>query len=124
MTTPELLASIRGPADLRDLDGDQLTALAAEIRTVLRMGDVHTFLVAPTLLGRDVPALLEEAVPELVGHGPEQLLLDELPFLRHAWVWGANDAAWAVMLRTPFATLIADGRRSPLPKPPALSYSP
>jgi acyl-CoA synthetase (AMP-forming)/AMP-acid ligase II len=68
----------------------------AEIRTVLQMGDVHTFLVTPMLLGRDVPALLEEAVPELVGHGPEQLLLDELPFLRHVWVWGANDAGWAV----------------------------
>jgi acyl-CoA synthetase (AMP-forming)/AMP-acid ligase II len=68
----------------------------AEIRTVLKMGDVHTFLVAPTLLGRDVPALLEEAIPELAGREHERLMLDDIPYLRQVWVWGPTEADWAV----------------------------
>src|ERR1700761_2971478 len=36
-----------------------------ELRTVLRLGDVSTLLLGPTMLGRDMAAYLEEAVPGL-----------------------------------------------------------
>jgi acyl-CoA synthetase (AMP-forming)/AMP-acid ligase II len=67
----------------------------AELGTVLRIGDVHTLLAAPELLGRAVLPVLEEAIPGLSGADRGRLALDELPYLRQVWLWGPNDAAWA-----------------------------
>jgi acyl-CoA synthetase (AMP-forming)/AMP-acid ligase II len=68
----------------------------AELGTVMRIGDVHTMLVAPELLGRGVPEVLEEAVPGLVdADAPDRLLLDDMPYLRQVWCWGSTDRAWA-----------------------------
>jgi acyl-CoA synthetase (AMP-forming)/AMP-acid ligase II len=67
----------------------------SELRTVLRIGDVSTLIAGPTLLGRDVLAYLEEAVPGLAdAQGPE-LFTDELPFLRSIWITGETDRRWA-----------------------------
>ncbi|HEX5587884.1 MAG TPA: long-chain fatty acid--CoA ligase, partial [Acidimicrobiia bacterium] len=68
----------------------------AELATVMRIGDVHTLLVAPEMLGHDVPAMVEEAIPALAdADGSRDLLLDELPYLRQVLVWGATDRGWA-----------------------------
>jgi acyl-CoA synthetase (AMP-forming)/AMP-acid ligase II len=68
----------------------------AELRTVLRIGDVDTLLAPPTLLGRDVHSFLEEAVPGLADQKhPGPYFLAEVPYLRSVWVAGKADRAWA-----------------------------
>ena len=68
----------------------------AELATVMRAGDVDTLLVAPTVLGRDVPAMLEQAAPGLSRHpGSGDLMLEAFPYLRRVLVWGSTDRAWA-----------------------------
>jgi acyl-CoA synthetase (AMP-forming)/AMP-acid ligase II len=68
----------------------------AELRQVAHIGDVHTLLAPRTLLGHDVAASLEEAIPGLASQaagGP--LLLDGMPSLRAVWIEGGSDRAWA-----------------------------
>ncbi|HUJ66528.1 MAG TPA: AMP-binding protein [Acidimicrobiales bacterium] len=66
-----------------------------ELRTVLRLGDTSTLILGPTMLGRDVPAFLEEAVPELRTASAPELFLAGLPYLRSIWVTGDTDRPWA-----------------------------
>lgn len=69
----------------------------SELRTVLRIGDVSVLLAGPTMLGRDMHAFLEEAVPGLAdAPGPGPLLLESLPYLRSVWITGPTDRRWAV----------------------------
>jgi acyl-CoA synthetase (AMP-forming)/AMP-acid ligase II len=72
----------------------------AELRTVLRIGDVHTLLAPSRLLGRDVAEVLEEAAPGLAGTTDGRLLLPALPHLRAVWIVGDGPRAWS----RPFAT--------------------
>lgn len=67
----------------------------AELRTVLRLGDVAVLLCPTTLLGRDVAAFLESALPGLGQATEPWLALEELPYLRQIWMSGATDRPWA-----------------------------
>lgn len=69
-----------------------------ELRTVLRLGDVSVLLLGPTMLGRDMIAFVEAAVPALADAAGPALFIDELPFLRSVWVTGATDRVWARQL--------------------------
>jgi acyl-CoA synthetase (AMP-forming)/AMP-acid ligase II len=66
-----------------------------ELRTVLRLGDVSTLILGPTMLGRDMAAFVEEAVPALAKADGPELFIDELPYLRSIWMTGETDRAWA-----------------------------
>jgi acyl-CoA synthetase (AMP-forming)/AMP-acid ligase II len=66
-----------------------------ELRTVLRLGDVAVLLSGPSMLGRDMTAFLEEAVPGLSDASGPELFLSELPYLRSIWITGDTDRAWA-----------------------------
>jgi acyl-CoA synthetase (AMP-forming)/AMP-acid ligase II len=66
-----------------------------ELRTVLRLGDVSTLLLGPTMLGRDMAVFLEEAVPGLGDSLGPDLFLPGLPYLRSVWVTGPTDRPWA-----------------------------
>jgi acyl-CoA synthetase (AMP-forming)/AMP-acid ligase II len=84
-----------------------------ELRTVLRLGDVSTLILGPTMLGRDMAAFLEEAVPGLRGSPTAELFLAELPYLRSVWITGATDRSWArsepIDKRPPAAGPVTDG---------------
>lgn len=65
----------------------------AELKKVLRIGDVHLLISLAHMLGIDRHDYLERAIPGLQGAQPE-LLLPELPFLRHIWIMGASSTSW------------------------------
>lgn len=67
----------------------------AELATVLRLGDVSVLLLGPTMLGRDMAALLEEAVPSLVEADSPDLFISQVPYLRSIWFTGPTDRRWA-----------------------------
>src|SRR4029079_6673111 len=70
----------------------------AEIRTVLRIGDVDTLLTARSVLGHDMQDMLEATVPA-VGEAPAaRLCLPDAPSLRAVWMTGTTDRAWATPL--------------------------
>jgi acyl-CoA synthetase (AMP-forming)/AMP-acid ligase II len=70
----------------------------AEIRTVLRIGDVDTLLTARSVLGHDMQDMLEASVPALVEATDERLFLPDAPSLRAVWMTGTIDRAWATPL--------------------------
>jgi acyl-CoA synthetase (AMP-forming)/AMP-acid ligase II len=67
----------------------------AELRQVLRIGDVHTLIAPSTLLGRDFHGYLEAAIPGLADSGPSPAFVPEVPYLRAVWIDGESDRAWA-----------------------------
>jgi acyl-CoA synthetase (AMP-forming)/AMP-acid ligase II len=69
----------------------------AELRRALRISDTTVLFAAPTLLGKDYEAFLEEAVPALTDHDASQGPLHDprVPFLRSVWIVGDSDRAWA-----------------------------
>lgn len=69
----------------------------AEIRKVLRIGDIDTLITAPAVLGRDMAQMLEDSVPGLAGADARTspLYLPEAPFLRAVWMTGEVTVAWA-----------------------------
>ncbi len=73
----------------------------AELRTVLRIGDVQLLFAPASFLGRDVPAFLEEAVPGLAGASAGPLLLNDMPYLREVWMWGGAARPWATAVDVP-----------------------
>jgi acyl-CoA synthetase (AMP-forming)/AMP-acid ligase II len=66
-----------------------------ELRTVLRLGDVSALFLGPTMMGKDMVAFLEDAVPEVRSAGDPALFLEELPYLRSIWLTGETDRPWA-----------------------------
>jgi acyl-CoA synthetase (AMP-forming)/AMP-acid ligase II len=66
-----------------------------ELRTVLRLGDVSTLILPPSLLGKDMAAYLEDAAPELQQAAGPDLFLPGLPYLRSVWMTGPTDRTWA-----------------------------
>ena len=82
------------------------TYKSSEIRTVLRVGDVDTLLGATTILGKPVAALVEQAVPGIVGQRAPFRLVDA-PYLRRALLWGSDLPAWAAPT-DPFAPRAGD----------------
>jgi acyl-CoA synthetase (AMP-forming)/AMP-acid ligase II len=68
---------------------------APELRTVLRLADIHTLLCPATMFGRDHQLRLEEALPGLDQSIEQPLLLSDAPLLRSIWLAGAHDRAWA-----------------------------
>jgi acyl-CoA synthetase (AMP-forming)/AMP-acid ligase II len=68
---------------------------ARELRTVLRLGDVAVLFSCPSVLGKDMAAFLEDAVPGLDSAERPELFLSELPYLRSVWMSGAVDRPWA-----------------------------
>ena len=79
----------------------------AELSQLLRIGDVHTLLAPSTLLGHDVVALLEDAVPGLAASTGTPLLLDQMPHLRAVWIVGSTGRSWA----RPFDVTATSGSR-------------
>jgi acyl-CoA synthetase (AMP-forming)/AMP-acid ligase II len=71
----------------------------AEIRTVLRLGDIDTLITARTVLGKDMQRMLEDSVPGLADAradgGASALFLPAAPSLRAVWMSGDADAPWA-----------------------------
>jgi acyl-CoA synthetase (AMP-forming)/AMP-acid ligase II len=67
----------------------------AEIRKVLRIGDIDTLITASTVLGKDMQQMLEDSVPGLATATGSRLFIPELPSLRAIWVTGGSDRAWA-----------------------------
>jgi acyl-CoA synthetase (AMP-forming)/AMP-acid ligase II len=67
----------------------------AELGTAMRLGDVHTLLAPTSFLGRNVEALIEEAVPGLGTAAAGTLFLPSMPHLRQVWLWGPTDRRWA-----------------------------
>jgi acyl-CoA synthetase (AMP-forming)/AMP-acid ligase II len=70
----------------------------AEIRKVLRIGDIDTLLTARVVLGRDMQDMLEASVPGLADAAGPHLFLPETPSLRAVWVTDEVDAPWATSL--------------------------
>ncbi len=71
--------------------------MPAELRTVLRIGDIGVLVSGPTMLGKDMHAFLEEAVPGLAQCVSTQpLFLTDMPYLRSVWITGPTDRDWAV----------------------------
>ncbi len=64
------------------------TSRAPELRAALRLGDAGLLLTIPEVVGRDVGALVEEALPFPAGAAPDRLLTPEAPYLRSVWFIG------------------------------------
>ena len=84
-----------------------------ELRTVLRLGDVHTLLLGPTMMGKDMISYLEEAVPALRDATGDNLFLEDLPYLRSVYLTGEGDRPWA-------RHMSLDGSGAPASVPDAL----
>jgi acyl-CoA synthetase (AMP-forming)/AMP-acid ligase II len=67
----------------------------AEIRAVLRIGDIDTLLTAPSVLGHDMLEMLEASVPGLAEAPDPHLFLPAAPYLRRVWITRATDRSWA-----------------------------
>lgn len=61
-------------------------AKPAELRTMLRLGDVHLLLAPRQLMGRPVDPVIAAVVPELPPHATGQIGLPGLPYLREVWI--------------------------------------
>ena len=70
----------------------------AEIRKVLRIGDIDTLLTARVVLGHDMQDMLEASVPGLADATGPRLFLPETPSLRAVWITGEVDVPWATPL--------------------------
>jgi acyl-CoA synthetase (AMP-forming)/AMP-acid ligase II len=70
----------------------------AEIRKVLRIGDVDTLITARAVLGKDMQVMLEDSVPGLAEQTTPRFFIPELPSLREIWVTGGTDRAWATAM--------------------------
>ena len=70
----------------------------AEIRQVLRIGDIDTLITARWVLGHDMQQMLEASVPGLAESSGRQLYLADAPFLRAVWITGDTDASWATSI--------------------------
>jgi acyl-CoA synthetase (AMP-forming)/AMP-acid ligase II len=70
----------------------------AEIRTVLRIGDIDTLLTAKVVLGHDMEDMLEASVPGLADAAGPRLFLPDAPSLRAVWLTGDSERAWATPL--------------------------
>ncbi len=70
----------------------------AEIRKVLRIGDIDTLLTARVVLGRDMQEMLEASVPGLADATGPRLFLPETPSLRALWLTDDPDRVWATPL--------------------------
>lgn len=67
----------------------------AELRQVLRIGDIDTLITARTVLGRDMQDTLEATVPGLADAPGPRLHLPAMPYLRSVWITPDSDRAWA-----------------------------
>ena len=67
----------------------------AELRQVLRIGDIDTLITARTVLGRDMQETLEATVPGLADAPGPRLHLPAMPYLRSVWITPDSDRAWA-----------------------------
>ena len=83
----------------------------AEIRKVLRIGDIDTLLTARVVLGHDMQDMLEASVPGLADAAGPRLFLPETPSLRAVWITGGTDRApgrrrstWTRPASTPSST--------------------
>ena len=64
----------------------------AEIRKVLRIGDIDTLLTARVVLGHDMQDMLEASVPGLADATGPRLFLPDAPSLRAVWITDDPDA--------------------------------
>jgi acyl-CoA synthetase (AMP-forming)/AMP-acid ligase II len=70
----------------------------AEIRKVLRIGDVDTLLTSRAVLGHDMQDMLEASVLGLADAPTRRLHLPDVPFLREIWLADGSDRPWATPL--------------------------
>lgn len=74
-------------------------AAPAELRKMLKLGDVDTLLAPARMFGADHEAWLEQALDGLGSEGAgKRLRLRDAPYLRAIWLDGKTSAPWA----TPF----------------------
>lgn len=66
-----------------------------EMAWVLAHADVELLLTSRMMFGRDFAAVLEEALPDLVGSEAGAYRLSRAPFLRSVMMWGDEAPAWA-----------------------------
>jgi acyl-CoA synthetase (AMP-forming)/AMP-acid ligase II len=69
-----------------------------ELGRVILLGDVDVLITCRQVAGKDVEAVLEDALPSLRGASSQALRLPEAPYLRRIWMHGEVSRAWA----TPF----------------------
>lgn len=75
-------------------------AAPAELRKMLKLGDVDTLLAPARMFGADHAAWLEHTLEDLAGQSAgKRLRLRDAPFLRAIWLDGETAPPWA----TPFA---------------------
>ncbi|MGZ6798244.1 MAG: class I adenylate-forming enzyme family protein [Mycobacteriaceae bacterium] len=67
----------------------------AELGRVLLLGDVDVLITGKSVVGKDVEAVLEEALPHLADSSGPLLQLAEAPYLRRIWMHGAVTRPWA-----------------------------
>ena len=70
-----------------------------ELGWVMRHADVHTLLSVARFLNNDYLERLETFAPSLAEQKAGTLVARELPHLRHVYVWGDSDRAWARPMR-------------------------
>lgn len=74
-------------------------AAPAELRKMLKIGDVDTLLAPARMFGGDHETWLERALEGTSSHRPgERLRLPEAPFLRAIWLDGEPRSPWATPL--------------------------
>jgi len=79
----------------------------AELRTAMRVGDVALLVAAPTVLGKDNEAFLEETIEGLATSDAGGLRVIDVPFLRSVVLLGDSTRNWAVqasLTRAPHAS--------------------
>ncbi|MBV9994297.1 MAG: acyl--CoA ligase [Caulobacteraceae bacterium] len=79
-----------------------------ELAAVLRRSDVQFLLTNASLLGVDATQALENALPELSRAAGPDLRLQEAPYLRRIFVFGASGAPWATPISLDDETPDAD----------------
>ena len=66
-----------------------------ELQKVLRLADIHTLLLGPTMFGASQSEALEAAIPGLRDASTQALFLSSVPALRAIWIWGPAERAWS-----------------------------
>ena len=70
-----------------------------ELGWVMRHADLNSLLSVARLLNNDYPERLEACAPSLARQKADAIAAPELPHLRHVYIWGECDCAWARPVR-------------------------
>lgn len=79
-----------------------------ELARVIKFADVALLIAPPKIMKKDVPALLETALPTLKEQNGSELFLPEAPYLRSIWMSASTDRSWAQIFDPDAAPQISD----------------